>query len=163
MKRIKPGALLILRMRRAWKISFGIGGQQPMSIRKESPIKKEVFIACPTCFSGSCFQLEQPRQEFVCDNCGFVFAEGLKWNISESEKCLFCGNECFYFEAPLDLSFLGRAAICYVCEARYKGLGIDSLDEKYTPGVAHSARRSKAALRWKERIAQHNGSANKIA
>jgi hypothetical protein len=150
-------------MRRAWKISFSISGQQPMSIRKESPIKKEVFIACPTCFSGSCFQLEQPTQALVCDNCSFVFADGLKSNISESEKCLFCGSGCFYFEAPLDLSFLGRAAICYVCEARYKGLWIDSLDEKYTPGVAHSARRSKAALRWKERIAQHNGSADKTA
>ena len=155
MKRIKPGALLVLRMRRAWKISFGIGGQQPMRIRKESPIKKEVFIACPACFSGSCFQLEQPAQALVCDNCRFVFAEGLKSNISESEKCLFCGSRYFYFEAPLDLSFLGRAAICYVCEARYKGVGTSNPDEKYIPGVAHSARRSKAAVQWTERIAQH--------
>ena len=155
MKRIKPGALLVLRMRRAWKISFGIGGQQPIRIRKESPIKKEVFIACPACFSGSCFQLEQPTQALVCDNCRFVFAEGLKSNISESEKCLFCGNGCFYFEAPLDLSFLGRAAICYVCEARYKGVGTSNPDEKYIPGVAHSARRSRAAVQWTERIAQH--------
>ncbi|HKC66132.1 MAG TPA: hypothetical protein VKB86_20980 [Pyrinomonadaceae bacterium] len=59
-------------------------------------------------------------------------------------------------EAPLDLSFLGRASICYVCEARYKGVIINNPEEKYTERGARAARRSKAALRWKERVEQYN-------
>ena len=59
-------------------------------------------------------------------------------------------------EAPLDLSFLGRASICYVCEARYKGIVINNPEEKYTEQGARAARKSKAASHWKERVEQYN-------
>jgi hypothetical protein len=115
-----------------------------------------VFIACPVCFSGSCFQLERPARELACDGCGFVFAETRGAKISEAEECIFCGGSYFYYESPLDLSFLGRASICYVCEARYKGVGIDSPDESYRQEGARGARGSKAASRWRERV-ERNG------
>lgn len=80
----------------------------------------------------------------------------MELNVSESEECFFCGSRYFYFESPLELGFLGRSSICYVCEARYKGIEIDSPEEKYNQGGALSARRSGSALHWKERIEQHN-------
>jgi hypothetical protein len=123
------------------------------------PIKQEVFIACPVCFSGSCFQLKRTGRALSCADCGFVFTENPPPNISEPEECIFCGGSYFYFESPLDLSFLGRASICYVCEARYKGVGIDNPDESYKEDRALSARRSSAASRWKERAEQSDGQA----
>lgn len=102
------------------------------------------------------FQLERPEQELACDDCGFVFVENPKLNNSEPEECIFCGSRHFYFEATLDLAFLGLASICYVCEARYKGVMIDNPEEKYTEEGARSARRSQAALNWKERVERHN-------
>ena len=62
--------------------------------------------------------------------------------VSEPEECIFCGSRHFYFESPLDLFFLSRASICYVCEASYKGVGIDHPDEKYAEEGARGARRS---------------------
>jgi hypothetical protein len=132
-----------------------LGRNKTVERRKVSQIKREVFIACPVCFSGSHFQLERPERELACDGCGFVFARGLELNISESEECIFCGSRYFYFEAPLDLSFLGLASICYVCEARYKGIGINHPDEKYNQGGARDARRSGSALRWRERVTRY--------
>ena len=73
-------------------------------------------------------------------------------DMSESEECIFCGSRYFYFESLLDLFFLGRASICYICEARYKGVGIDHPDEKYNQGGARRARRSWSSLRWGERV-----------
>jgi hypothetical protein len=73
-------------------------------------------------------------------------------DISGSEDCMFCGSRYFYFESPLDLFFLGRASICYVCEARYTGVGIDHPDEQYDREGARNARRSGASLRWDERV-----------
>jgi len=125
-------------------------------LNKESRIKKEVFIACPVCFSGNSFQLEQRELELACVNCGFILAKNPKLNLSEPEECIFCGSIHFYFEAPLDLSFLGRASICYVCEARYKGVVVDDPEEKYSQEGARCARLSKAALRWKERAEQYH-------
>jgi hypothetical protein len=115
-------------------------------------IKKEVFIACPVCYSGNCFQLKRSEEDFSCADCGFFLAKNPGSDISESEECIFCGSRYFYFEWLLDLFFLGRASICYVCEARYKGVGIDHPDEKYNLGGAQSARRSWSSLRWNERV-----------
>lgn len=103
------------------------------------------------------FQLEQSEQEeLACKNCGFILAESLEKNISKAEECVFCGSEHFYMEAPLDLSFLGRASICYVCETRYKGIIINNPEEKYTERGARAARKSKAASHWKERVEQYS-------
>lgn len=115
-----------------------------------------MFIACPVCYSGNRFQLERLEREIACDDCGFVLADNLAPDIYESEECIFCASTHFYFEAPLDLSFLGQASICYVCEARYKGIGIDSPDEIYKEGGALNARRSGPALRWRERVTRHD-------
>jgi hypothetical protein len=123
---------------------------------EESEIKKEVFIACPVCFSGNSFQLEEREQELACVDCGFAMTESLAPNLSEPEECVFCGSSHFYFEAPLDLSFLGRASICFICEARYKGVVINNPEEKYSEGGALRARISKAALRWKEKVELHH-------
>jgi hypothetical protein len=131
-------------------------GNQLRWLRKESTIKKDVFIACPVCFSGNGFQLEQSKQELTCINCGFVLTESPRPNISEPEECIFCGSSHFYFEAPLDLSFLGLASICYVCEARYKSVMIDNPEEKYTEEGARRAQRSRAALKWKQRVERYN-------
>ncbi|MDQ3817370.1 MAG: hypothetical protein M3362_06735 [Acidobacteriota bacterium] len=83
-------------------------------------------------------------------------AESPWTNISEAEECIFCGSEHFYMESPLDLTFLGRASICYVCEARYKGVVINNPEEKYTERGARRACRSKAASRWKERVERYD-------
>ena len=80
----------------------------------------------------------------------------MELNVSESEECFFCGSRHFYFESPLELGFLGRASICYVCEARYKGIEIDNPEDKYNQRDALSARMSESALHWKERIEQHS-------
>ncbi len=128
----------------------------------KAPVKKEAFIACPVCCSGSRFQLEHLERELVCEICKFVLATNLNSlatnlnsNVSDFEECIFCSSTYFYFEAPLDLSFLGRASICYVCETRYKGTEIDAPDEKYYEHVARVARRSEFALHWKERADEH--------
>lgn len=121
-----------------------------------SQIKREVFIACPVCYSGSCFQLGRAGADFTCADCGFVLAENPGPDVSESEACIFCGSRHFYFESPLDLFFLARASVCYVCEARYKGVGIDHPDEKYRQGGARSARRSWSSLRWTERVNEYS-------
>jgi hypothetical protein len=132
------------------------GRIKPIERRKGSQIKREVLIACPVCYSGNQFQLERPEQELSCHDCGFVLGKNLELKISESENCVFCGSNYFYFESPLDLSFLGRAAICYVCEARYKGSSMDNPDEEYKKVVARNARRSSPALRWRERVALYD-------
>jgi hypothetical protein len=90
--------------------------------------------------------------DFTCVDCGFILAENPGRDISESEECIFCGSRYIYFESLLDLFFLGRASICYVCEARYKGIRIDHPDEKYKQDGALRARMSWASLRWNERI-----------
>ena len=115
-----------------------------------------MFIACPVCFSGNCFQVERSERQFSCEDCDFVFAENPGPMVSEPEECIFCGASYFYSESPLDLSFLGRASICYVCEARYKGIVIDSPDESYQQESARNARTSEAALRWKERVERYD-------
>lgn len=119
-----------------------------------------MFIACPVCCSGNHFQLERPERELACDDCGFVLAKNLELNVSEPEECIFCESRYFYFEAPLDLSFLGLASICYVCEARYKGVGIDHPNEKYNQGGARKARRSGVATRWRERVMHYDQKAS---
>jgi len=103
------------------------------------------------------FQFEHPEQEeFACNHCGFVLLESLESPLSEAKECIFCGSKHFYMEATLDLSFLGSASICYVCEARYKGVVINNPEEKYTEGGARNARRSRAASRWQERIERYS-------
>ena len=120
----------------------------------------EVFIACPVCFSGNRFQLDQLEQKLACEDCGFVLAEKLTLNTSKFEECVFCGNSDFYFESPLGFSFLGRDSICYVCEARYKTAWINDPDEKYDEKESDRSQQSESALRWKERIKQHNQQAS---
>jgi hypothetical protein len=88
-------------------------------------------------------------------DCGFVLAARSESNLSEPEECVFCRGSHFYFEAPLDLSFLGRASICYVCETRYKGVLIGDPEEKYSQKSARTARMSKAALHWKQRAERY--------
>jgi hypothetical protein len=114
-----------------------------------------VLIACPVCFSGNCVRLERPGRKLACRSCEFVLAANPPPEISDPEECIFCGGGYFYYESPLDLTFLGRASICYVCEARYKGLVIGSPDESYKQAAASAARKSKAASRWKERAGQY--------
>jgi hypothetical protein len=119
-------------------------------------MKREVYIACPVCYSENCFQLERAEEDFTCIDCGFILAKNPGPHISEPEECIFCGSRYFYFEWLLDLFFLGHASICYVCEARYKSIGIDHPDEKYHQEGARSARRSWSSLRWNERVKQHS-------
>ena len=111
-----------------------------------------MLIACPVCFSGNSFRLERLDRRLYCRHCEFVFADNLPSEIPEPEECIFCSSDYFYYESLLDLSFLGRASICYVCEARYKGVVIGNPDESYQQVVARNAGRSGAALSWKERV-----------
>jgi transposase len=115
----------------------------------------EVFIACPVCFSGNHFQLNPSQHSLECEDCSFVLAENLSSKISDSAACIFCGNEKFYFESPLGLSFLGRDSICYVCEARYKTAWVNDPDEKYDERISELSQRTESALRWKERIRRY--------
>jgi hypothetical protein len=94
--------------------------------------------------------------DFTCVDCGFVLAKNPVPNFSESEECIFCGSRYFYFEWLLNLFFLGHASICYVCEARYKGIGIDHPDDKYNQAGARRARRSRVSLSWDERVRRYS-------
>ena len=116
----------------------------------------EVFIACPVCFSGNHFQLNPAQQRLDCDDCGFVLAENLSLNTSESVACIFCGNSKFYLESPLGLLFLGRDSICYVCEARYKTAWVNEPDEKYDERMSEMSQGTASAQRWIERIKQYD-------
>ncbi len=82
-------------------------------LNKESQIKKEIFIACPFCYSGNSFQLEQREQELPCADCGFILAKNPKLNLSEPEECVFRGSSHFYFEAPrgMTLTVAERARV----------------------------------------------------
>jgi hypothetical protein len=123
--------------------------------RKVPQIKREVFIACPVCYTGNCFQLGWAEADFKCNGCGFVLASEPGPNNSESEECIFCGSRYFYFEWLLEFFFLGRASICYVCEARYKGVVIGDPDESSNQEGSRRACRSDAASRWKGRAEEH--------
>ena len=121
-----------------------------------SPINGEVYIACPVCYSGNCFRLGAAVGDFACEDCGFELARDSGPSGSGSEECIFCGGRHFYFEGLLDLTFLGRATICYVCEARYKRAVVGQPDEKYNEEGAGRARRSWAASRWDDRAKGYN-------
>lgn len=114
-----------------------------------------MLIACPVCFSGNSFRLERLERRLYCRNCEFVFADNPPPEIPGPEECIFCGGDYFYYESLLDLTFLGRASICYVCEARYKGVVIGNPDETYKKEGASRAGMSESASLWKERAEQH--------
>ena len=97
--------------------------------------------------------------DFTCVDCGFLLAENPGPDISESEECIFCRSRYIYLESLIELFLLGRASICYVCEARYKGMRIDHPDEKYHQESAESASRSWASLHWNERIKGYSSGA----
>jgi transcription initiation factor TFIIIB Brf1 subunit/transcription initiation factor TFIIB len=117
-------------------------------------VARKVFIDCPVCCSGSRFQLEDTGEELVCDDCGFVLAEAPELKAADSERCVFCGGEYFYFESPLPL--LGKDSVCYVCEAKYKGVRMHKPEQKFSPETQAGAQDSDASKRWRQRVELYN-------
>jgi hypothetical protein len=115
----------------------------------------EVQIDCPACRSGNRFELGRGVGALACDDCGFVLCEEPAADRFEAGECVFCGGGSFYSESPLSLPFLRPDAVCYVCEARYKGARGDQPGEKFKREEYERARASAASARWHERARQY--------
>jgi hypothetical protein len=115
---------------------------------------KTVSVHCPVCLTGNRFNLASAKRELTCEDCGFLLADASAFDGLASARCIICGNDRFYFESPLNLKFLGRAATCYVCEAQYKGIAGIQPDAKYSDATAESLLGSGAARSLKERSAR---------
>jgi hypothetical protein len=120
---------------------------------------RRVFIDCPVCCSGNRFRLEDAGEELACDDCGFVLAGAPELKAGDPARCVFCGGEHFYYESPLPL--LGKDSICYVCEAKYKGVRMHGSGQKFSPDVHAVAQHSDASKRWRQRVELYDrGQAN---
>ena len=121
----------------------------------EKPRARRASIDCPVCYSGNSFPLGGAERELTCEDCGFVLAavHGLK--AINSGRCIFCGGEHFFLDSPFSLAFLGRSTVCYVCEAKYKGVTVTNPDGRYDEAAAVVMRRSDAALGLKERVERY--------
>ena len=118
--------------------------------------KKTVFLDCPVCCSGNSFAFGQSYPELACEDCGFVLAQAPQLKPLDYRRCIFCDNKHFYFDSPFSLTFLGRSAVCYVCEAPYKGVRVNDPDQKYNEKVANNLQRSEAAVNLRERVERYN-------
>ena len=131
---------------------FASGGNKVLIMEtSKDQITKKVSIDCPVCRSGNSFNLKRSDRELACEDCGFILAEVPELKVIDSGRCIFCGSEHFYFDSPLSLSFLGRSTVCYVCEAKYKGVKVNDPDEKYNEEVAKNIRESEAAVNLKRK------------
>ena len=123
---------------------------------REEKILLEAFIDCPVCYSGNYFDFDKPLQEVACEDCGFILADISELKNSIIDKCIFCGNQYFYFEYPLGfsfLSFLGKKIVCYLCEATYfKDISPEFLDQKYNSQTEKEIKNSGISQRLKKRI-----------
>lgn len=118
--------------------------------------RKTVSLDCPVCYTGNYFQLAEFNQELECSDCGFVLADASALTATYSGRCVFCYSQRFYFDSPLFLKFLGRSTVCYVCEARYRGVTINEPDETYNYDIATHIQESEVAISLKERVERYN-------
>jgi hypothetical protein len=121
--------------------------------------KAMVSVSCPVCYSNNSFDLSDAKPAtLACDDCRFILSE--PGNASGSGRCIFCGNEKFYIDSFLALTFFGNYLVCYVCEAKYKGFRVNAADEKFDGKTALELRTSEAAVNLKERVRRYNQSNN---
>jgi hypothetical protein len=120
----------------------------------EEQITRKVFINCPVCCSGNIFRLGDAGEELACDDCGFVLAVAAELKVADSGQCVFCGGEYFYSESSLP--FFGKDAICYVCEAKYKGARMQKPEQSFSPGARAEALHLDASKRWRRRVELYN-------
>jgi hypothetical protein len=112
----------------------------------------KVEVDCPVCRSGNRFGPEQAGAELACEDCGFVLA-GAEWQKAlDSGRCVICGGEYFYAAPTLRLPPHGKSPVCYVCEAKYKGVSVGSPGQKFNPEAEAAARRSGAADGLRRRV-----------
>jgi hypothetical protein len=112
-----------------------------------------VTIDCPVCSSSNYFSNRQLVGRLLCRDCGFVLSENALTANSTLTVCFFCENdEWFYYESPFGLNFLGRNAICHVCEAQYKNTRIDHPELRFNADSQEHASRSTFAEAWRNRI-----------
>ncbi len=117
--------------------------------------KVNVSVNCPVCYSGNSFDLASAKlATLLCNDCGFILSD--KQSAINFERCIFCGNEKFYIDSFLSLTFLSNSLVCYVCEAKYKGFKVNIADEKFDEANANKLRTSDAAINLKERIKRYN-------
>ena len=119
-------------------------------------IAGEVFMDCPVCCSGNRLKLENPGVQLACEDCGFVLAEARVLGAVDFKRCVFCGGEYFYTESALPLSLLGRDSVCYVCEAKYKGMRSHDPGQRFNADTHAEAQKSDASKRWRERVDGYN-------
>jgi hypothetical protein len=122
----------------------------------EKQITKKVSIDCPVCLSGNSFNLERADRALACEDCSFILADVAELKAIDSWRCIFCGSQYFYVDSPFSLAFLGRSTVCYVCEAKYKGVKVNGSEEKYNEAVANVMQRSDVAVSLKERVEKYN-------
>jgi hypothetical protein len=119
--------------------------------------KVKVSVNCPVCYSGNSFDLSDSKQAtLLCEDCGFILSA--EQPAIDSGHCIFCGNERFYADSFLSVSFLGSYLVCYVCEAKYKGFRVDAPDKKFNPETARQLQNSNAVINLKERVKRHHQS-----
>ena len=110
-------------------------------------MNKNIKIDCPVCVSSNTF-VTGATEKLFCEDCGFLFAENSQLPTGE---CLVCGSRSFYYSSPFGLSFLGRDTVCYVCEAHYRNVQIDSTEPGFSEESFARAEQSVEARRFKER------------
>lgn len=83
-------------------------------------------------------------------------AEATELKAVGPERCVFCGGEHFYFASRLLPAFLGRDSVCYVCEAKYKGVRMNNPDRRFSHDSHAESLNSYAAERWRDRVERHD-------
>ena len=125
--------------------------------KEKNPLKTS--IDCPVCNSGNYFDFDKPMHKIACEDCGFILADISELKTSIGEKCVFCGNQFFYFEYPLGFSFLsffGKQIVCYLCEATYfKGVSPEFLDRNYNSQTEKEIKNSGNSQRFQKRISSY--------
>ncbi len=115
----------------------------------------EISINCPVC-SSSNYYTAIPTSEVTCRDCGFELRQASRVAELELNECVFCGNSrWFYWDSPFGLGFLGRRAVCYVCEAEYKNINIDNPERGFSPETSEEAQGSSFAEDFRERVKKY--------
>lgn len=122
----------------------------------EEKVARKVSVDCPVCCTGNRFRLADPGRGLACEDCGFLLSGPSDAWAPDSGRCVFCGGEYFYVESPLSLPLLGKDSVCYVCEARYKGVRAGGAEQGYSPETFARVRESAAAKGWRERAERYN-------
>jgi ribosomal protein S27AE len=138
---------------------LSVSGRVTMSAMENPVAVKSVKIDCPVCLTGNYLNFHDRVDRLLCVDCGYPLVEPSVFDI---RHCLFCGCERFYLQWPLLLWFLGPKPVCYLCEAEYRGIRMNSAVLKFSQTVEDSIKSSECAVRWNARAEQYLKESNEV-